>query len=309
MSTPPLTPSEVAPAAQLAAAPSTPPRPPTKIKLTLPTPPSFSMHRRTQSINSSPSDTPGKKKGHNRSVSFSQDVEVKTMSPEGKPVYRIPQRVTPTPLDYDVSPRTRKGPPSPLQLGAARTGTGHAPLRSPFGPGSGGWGGPKTAPAPSRLASTAAARGLSIDPALTKQKESKRSSAQGLVGHGSLWSAGLTSSGGWITPGLGSAKSATSASAEAQASATTIRQRGLSVAVLKDGKEMLVDSGPITPGLPSARRKSIEAVKPDSEHLKAETETDVGTQPINTPASVKPKEGEFGTIISPSRRGIKKSQS
>lgn len=267
-------------------APSTPPNPPTAIKVTLPTPKSFGAHRRSQSINSPASvtgspqrqsrDTP--KRGHNRTVSFSQDVEVKTMTPESKQslggsLYRIPQRQEQdsiaSPTD-DLSPRVRKGPPSALSFGP-RTSFGPT-LLSPFT-------GPKTAPANSRFASTAAARGLSIAPALAKLKE-KRSSNTGQKGHDSIWSAGLTSTGGWITPGLASARSTTSVTTG------TARQRGLSVAVIKDGKEMLVDSGPITPGLPSARRKSIETAKSEAEPV----------QEIRSPrplSATRPKEGTF----------------
>ena len=240
--------------------PSTPPNPVAHIKLTLPTPPSFAAHRRTQSITSSPSSNTGSpqrqpKRGHHRSVSFSQDVEVKTMSPENKAplggLYRIPQRNESDESSMaEVSPRTRKGPPSALALGSRSSkgfNMGSGQLLSPFSRG------PKTAPVQSRFATTAAARGLSIAPALAKLKDKTTPSLPGIK---SIWSAGATSTGGWITPGLASAKSVT------PASATTARQRGLSVAVLKDGKEMLVDSGPITPGLPSARRKSFETSAP-----------------------------------------------
>lgn len=268
--------------------PSTPTNPVAQIKLTLPTPPSFAAHRRTQSITSSPSSNAGSpqrqvKKGHNRSVSFSQDVEIKTMSPENKApfggLYRIPQKHeangSSSSID-EVSPRTRKGPPSALALGSRSSkgfAMGSGSLLSPFSRG------PKTAPVQSRFATTAAARGLSIAPALAKLKDKTTPSLPGIK---SIWSAGATSTGGWITPGLGSAKSVT------PASATTARQRGLSVAVLKDGKEMLVDSGPITPGLPSARRKSIEAPAP-----LAATKSEILLSPLSQPQSAnQPKEGE-----------------
>lgn len=267
--------------------PSTPPNPVAQIKLTLPTPPLFAAHRRTQSITSSPSSKAGSpqrqaKKGHNRSVSFSQDVEIKTMSPDTKApfggLYRIPQRHEPDGSSIDeVSPRTRKGPPSALALGS-RSSKGFSmdsgQLLSPFSRG------PKTAPVQSRFATTAAARGLSIAPALAKLKDK---TAPSLPGIKSIWSAGATSTGGWITPGLASAKRPMT-----PGSATTARQRGLSVAVLKDGKEMLVDSGPITPGLPSARRKSIETPAPV-----AATKTEGLLSPLSRPQSAnQTKEGE-----------------
>jgi hypothetical protein len=171
-----------------------------------------------------------------------------------------------------VSPSTttsaRRGPPSALLLGNRFTQT--SSLRSPIA----FRGGPKSAPVlplqsrPSRFSSTAAARGISIAPALAKLKGKKEtiksgSATAGLPGMKSIWSAGLTASGGWITPGLGSAKTPTTASA-----AHAARQRGLSVAVIKDGKDLLVESGPIpiTPGLPSGRKVvqdgDVKAVQP-----------------------------------------------
>ena len=271
------------------APPSTPPNPVAEIKLTLPTPPSFAAHRRSQSITSSPSSNVGSpqrqpKKGHNRSVSFSQDVEIKTMSPESKAplggLYRIPQRHEPDGTSIDeVSPRIRKGPPSALAVGsrtAKGVGMGSGTLLSPFSRG------PKSAPVQSRLATTAAARGLSIAPALAKLKDKTTASLPGIK---SIWSAGATSTGGWITPGLGSAKSVSSATAPSNAA----RQRGLSVAVLKDGKEMLVDSGPITPGLPSARGKSIETSGPVSV-AKSEGLLSPGSRPQSANQL---KEGEY----------------
>jgi hypothetical protein len=55
----------------------------------------------------------------------------------------------------------------------------------------------------------------------------------------------------------------------------------LSVAVIKDGKEMLVESGPITPGLPSGRKVQEE----DGKLL----------QPLSAKSPGKPKEGRFIT--------------
>jgi len=258
------------------ALPTTPPNP--SVKLTLPTPPSFSANRaRARSITSPDSpakpanDSPGsKKKGHNRSVSFNQDVEIQTISPEVNR-YMIPQRKLSIAQDDEhdeplemltdlISPR--RGPPTPLLLG--NRSTPNSSLRSPFR------GGPKSAPVlpiqpkTSRFSSTAAARGISIAPTLAKLKETKGNTrtkhsgaaTAGLPGMKSIWSAGLTASGGWITPSLGSAKSTNSAAA-----ATAARQRGLSVAVIKDGKEMLVESGPITPGLSSGRKVQDGEVK------------------------------------------------
>jgi hypothetical protein len=259
--------------------PSTPPpNPSVQVKLTLPTPPLFSAHRRSQSIHSSPAkDSPQRngvdthvrdgtppKKGHNRSVSFSTDVQIKTLSPEAQKVYKIPQRIINN-EDQEIladllSPRTRRGPPSALILGARpRMGQNISPSMSPFHAAAG----PKSAPlfslgqpkAQSRFASTAAARGINIDPALAKLKD-KRHSTQGMTGMNSIWSAGLTASGGWITPGLSSARSSTSTTSLARA-------RGLSVAVIKDGREMIVESGPITPGLQSGRDRSLEKVTED----------------------------------------------
>lgn len=271
--------------------PITPPNP--AVKLTLPTPPSFSASRaRARSITSPDSpakpanDSPGsKKKGHNRSVSFNQDVEIKTISPEVNR-YMIPQRKLSISHAQDdeqdegmemltdlISPR--RGPPTPLLLGNRSTPI--SSLRSPFR------GGPKSAPVlpvqprSSRFSSTAAARGISIAPTLAKLKETRENTrtklsgaaTAGLPGMKSIWSAGLTASGGWITPGLGSARGTTSAAA------TAARQRGLSVAVIKDGKEMLVESGPITPGLPSGRKIQDEEVK---------------AQPLSAKSPGKPKE-------------------
>lgn len=271
--------------------PITPPNP--SVKLTLPTPPSFSANRaRARSITSP--DSPAKpandspiprKKGHNRSVSFNQDVEIKTISPEVNR-YMIPQRKLGNPKNDEndeememltdlVSPR--RGPPTHLLLGNRSAPI--SSLRSPFR------GGPKSAPVlplqtkPSRFSSTAAARGISIAPTLAKLKETRESTrikhsgaaTAGLPGMKSIWSAGLTASGGWITPGLGSARGAAPTSA-----ATVARQRGLSVAVIKDGKEMLVESGPITPGLPSGRKIQ---------------EGEANSQPLSAKSPGKPKEG------------------
>lgn len=188
---PPHTPVEASQPHTADEAPSTPPNPVAQIKLTLPTPPSFAAHRRSHSITSSPVSNTGSpqkqhaKKGHNRSVSFSRDVEVKTMSPESKVpfggLYRIPQRHEPTGSDVDqASPRIRKGPPSALALGSRSPmgmGTRSGRLLSPFS------NGPKTAPVQSRFATTAAARGLSIAPALAKMKEKK---SPGLAGSNSI---------------------------------------------------------------------------------------------------------------------------
>jgi hypothetical protein len=249
--------------------PTTPPNP--AVKLTLPTPPSFSANRaRARSITSPDSpakpanDSPAsKKKGHNR--------------------YMIPQRKLSIGQNEDhdegmemltdlISPR--RGPPTPLLLGNRSTPI--SSLRSPFR------GGPKSAPVlpvqprSSRFSSTAAARGISIAPTLAKLKEGREitklsgAATAGLPGMKSIWSAGLTASGGWITPGLGSARSTTSTSA-----AIAARQRGLSVAVIKDGKEMLVESGPITPGLPSGRKVQ---------------EGEAKAQPLSAKSPGKPKE-------------------
>ena len=273
--------------------PTTPPNP--SVRLTLPTPPSFSASRaRARSITSpdslakSANDSPAsKKKGHNRSVSFNQDIEIKTISPEVNR-YMIPQRKLSIANDDEndegmenltdlISPR--RGPPTPLLLGNRSTPI--SSLRSPFR------GGPKSAPVlpiqpgSSRFSSTAAGRGISIAPTLAKLKETRESTrtklsgaaTAGLPGMKSIWSAGLTASGGWITPGLGSARGTTSSSA-----AIAARQRGLSVAVIKDGKEMLVESGPITPGLPSGRKVQ---------------EGEAKTQPLSAKSPGKPKESTF----------------
>jgi len=268
--------------------PTTPPNP--SVKLTLPTPPSFSANRaRAHSITSPDSpakvdDSPvGRKKGHSRSVSFNQDVEIKTISPEVNR-YIVPQRKLSLSRVNDegmevlsdlVSPITRRGPPSALLLGKSNSTSS---LRSPFR------GAPKSAPVlplqargTSRFSSTAAARGISIAPTLAKLKENKTKNssgaATGLPGMKSIWSAGLTASGGWITPGLGSARTPTSAAA-AQ------RQRGLSVAVIKDGKEMLVESGPITPGLPSGRKVQDADAQGDQ------------VQPLSAKSPGKPRESK-----------------
>lgn len=278
--------------------PPTTPENPVQVKLTLPTPPSFAASRaRSHSITSPESpakvaenESPAsKKKGHNRSVSFNHDVQIKTMSPDQPRKYMIPQRKLSMSQDEDeekkevlhdlVSPKARRGPPSALLLGA-RPGQMISSLKSPFR------GGPKSAPilplsqprGSSRFSSTAAARGISIAPALAKLNEKRQSApATGLPGMKSIWSAGVTASGGWITPGLSSAKSVTSASA-----AHAARQRGLSVAVIKDGKEMLVESGPITPGLPSGRKSAEDS---SLERIKS-------PQPLSAKSPGHPKEGK-----------------
>lgn len=151
------------------------------------------------------------------------------------------------------STRFRGAPPSALTLN-------YSSLKSPFSLAPVPPAPPKTAPNLSRFSASATSTGLrnTISQSLTKapggagRKTFNRHSFS-LEQKPSIWSRGLgpgTALGaGWITPGLSSAKSVGSVSGAA-------RQRGLMVAVLKEGKEMLVESTPVTPGLPLAAPKS-----------------------------------------------------
>lgn len=261
--------------------PGTPTVPSIAVRITLPTPPSFS--RRRQSLSSSTSsperqssaasdsvssDSPPEAeiqwvKSHGRSVSFhlpttispplsptdmsrNLDTHVPDDSLKSPGVYRIPQRspdyvpMTHSPLagPANIEPVTRRAPPRPLSLSPASQrfvgpGTGISPTTRL---------GPMTAPAAGTLASnrwssTAAARGLTIAPALAKQRHSTSSAS----GAHSIWSASLVSLGaasGWISPALASARSVGSSA----------RTRGLTAAVLGRGNEILMETLP-TPGL------------------------------------------------------------
>nr|XP_031863128.1 uncharacterized protein CI109_001607 [Kwoniella shandongensis]KAA5530200.1 hypothetical protein CI109_001607 [Kwoniella shandongensis] len=269
------------------------------VRITLPTPPSFSAHRsRSHSVDPKPAPPAptimeGKRLSissiddpvvaHNekkdRRVSFdhaSNAVQVNAIGSapihiassnaqiEGglkSPLYKIPQRQAVDENDDDQVEQliaTPPPPPSATQTQTPpRTNLHRRPLSyQGFGPlpsntTSNG--------SPSRFATTAAARGLSIaPPSLTK------SHTQGGGGSfGSIWSAGLipsSTTSGWITPGLKSGKTTTSnASVTAPTAATAsvvAKQRGLTVAVVKEGSTGGGVVVPVTPGLGSAGLKS-----------------------------------------------------
>lgn len=203
-------------------------------------------------------------------------------SPLASPgVYRIPQRspdYIPTshsplagPPTLSMSDKKSRVPPKPLSLSpASQRFVGPMTSVSPttrYGP--------MTAPAASqgssRWSSTAAERGLSIAPALAKQRHSTAtaSSAQ------SIWSANLQSIGaasGWISPALASARSVGSAA----------RTRGLTVAVLNSGNEVLLEALP-TPGL--GRTFSTPDTKPDSIMEEKEEEMEMLREEVTRRAS------------------------
>ncbi|KAK8861389.1 hypothetical protein IAR55_002208 [Kwoniella newhampshirensis] len=166
------------------------------------------------------------------------------------PLYKTPQRQRMEPEDHDhIEQLISPAPPlssdtsSPNQM--PRSTLHRRPLS---------YQGPRTLndtalspTSPSRLASTAASRGLSIAPALTKINDNPNSGTGATVGNiefGSIWSGGAISSSrsGWITPGMTSATSLLNGSASSVA-----RQRGLAVALVKDGGDVV----PVTSGLGS----------------------------------------------------------
>lgn len=189
----------------------------------LPTPPSFSRR-----MAANPAAQGLAHKGHTRNVSFTLD---ESSDDDGPKLYRIPQRqpdsatsaVTSTATPHSAPASTaRRSAPLPLNL-PNKPPRAFSSSISPL------IRGPLTAPA-SRLSTSASARGLSITPTLAKGPRGAG---------GSIWSANPTNTSGWISPALNSARSVGS----------TARQRGLTVAVLMDSKEMLLGDVPLTPGL------------------------------------------------------------
>ncbi|WVF66858.1 hypothetical protein IAT40_001601 [Kwoniella sp. CBS 6097] len=279
--------------------PHTPPLNSPRMRVTLPTPPSFSAHRsrssegmeRQHSSNSITSAAvfseneevdelqqttkqakrlsissihdpvvEGNDK-RNRRVSFSNETKVisrpVTLNPASNtaavsedgglksPVYKIPQRqgTTVTMEDNDAE-ETLASPQTTGKIPSTPSSANRRPLSFQ------GLGSPSST-SPSRFASTAAARGISIAPSLSKGGAFR-----------SIWSAGIvpSSSSGWINPApalasanakpLRSAKTPTTPSSAkspiAGSAADLAKQRGLSIAILKeDGQGVL----PVTPGL------------------------------------------------------------
>lgn len=113
------------------------------------------------------------------------------------------------------------------------------------------------------MSSSATARGLSITPTLAKSAR---------AGGSSIWSANPTTTSGWISPALNSARSV----------ASTARQRGLTVAVLTDGKEMLVGDVPLTPGLSTGNPLKSAGL--------------IGSAPFNGAAIAEEKQGDGASL-------------
>ncbi|OCF34640.1 hypothetical protein I316_03682 [Kwoniella heveanensis BCC8398] len=283
--------------------PHTPPPASPRVRVTLPTPPSFSAHRsrssegmeRRHSSNSITSaavfseneevdqgQTDPKQakrlsissihdpvvEGNDkrtRRVSFSNETKIisrpislvpasgnATVTEDGglkSPVYKIPQRQNPNPafgLDNDGE-ETLTSPQTSGKVHSTPSSSSRRPLSFQ------GLGSPSSA-SPSRFASTAAARGISIAPSLSKGGAFR-----------SIWSAGIvpSSSSGWISPApaLASATARPPGSAKTPTTANSIRSptvgsaaevakhRGLSIAVLKEDGQGVI---PITPGLGSS---------------------------------------------------------
>ncbi|RXK41408.1 hypothetical protein M231_01313 [Tremella mesenterica] len=236
--------------------PTTPPQSSISVEITLPTPsPASTFRNRAYSIDS-PSAEGTFRKGHGRSVSFDHDIhDEETFKSKGELQnlnilkYNIPQRKSSTMTDEDTLltetgksltiGERRKSPPKPLSfISRQPRGPPSAGLISPFSISAG-----LEVSKSSRLSNTASAKGLSIVPALSK---GLRHSVIGLPGTHSIWSPSLTGGlgRGWISPALGSARSVGSAS-----------RRGLSVAVVTDGGELIAET-PATPGL-GPRRGSV----------------------------------------------------
>lgn len=229
--------------------PSTPAQPDTpdpsfpSVRVTLPTPPSFSAHRaRSQSTTPiSPNKGDAPSRFHGRRVSFSAEGDDLEASTRALEVYRTPQRQStieegPEPdLASSGERKIRRSPPRPLAL--ANRGVQPGPLSaiSPFtqiilstAPGS-------------RFAFTAAP---DSDQKAVHVRGSRHSISGPSGAPTSIWSGGLHSGhrSGWISPPLGSARS----------TGTAARQRGLTVAVLKDEKKMVIGDVTVSPGLGSA---------------------------------------------------------
>jgi len=237
----------------------TPPTGGPGVKVTLPTPPSFAARRALSYTKESPPSPQPKADHHVRSVSFSLDQQC---AEDERKVYRIPQRSKEDAPASLTAPLTLRSIPKPLNLAPRSTSTSSFPFDRM----------PATAPH-SRFANTAASRGLSIAPALARGARHSTSNASGVGG--SIWSAGINpnTASGWISPALNSARSV----------GTAARQRGLTVAVLKDSKEMLVGDVPLTPGLASANPLKSDGL--------------LGSPPFETAAI--PEEREQGTQGSP----------
>lgn len=348
------------------AVPSTPPKTPTKpkatptgpaVRVTLPTPPSFSARKAAQSAAESPlggdtdihataqdgggvsgtGNSDKAKKGHSRSVSFNlPDLSPITPSdgtpggdspsatathtgkaaPNSAPLtgtgkYRIPQRsgaalasvsggvIAPASTPLTALPGNRRAPPKALNLGPSlatapgpRIKTAAAALGGSKS--SAGFLTPGTAP--SRWSTTAAARGVSLNPSALNGSQGSMNS--GKKRHstsmaGSIWSAALPSLGetsGWISPALASARSVLGSG----------RTRGLTVAVLKEegGKELLIETLP-TPGLPKLPKEDAADVgkedKTEDSGEKGEAvdkEKSVPATP-QTVSSIRPRESEL----------------
>lgn len=248
-----LRPHQIAMSSTSVSPPSTPAQPHTPdpssplVRITLSTPPSFSAHRARAHSSTPLSPTkddspPQSTRGHGRSVSFSADVEQLEGPSTAFEVYRIPQR-QPVISESDENkgeassePQVRRLPPSALSLSSRGGQAGPLSAISPFSQPI-----PSTAPS-SRFASTAASRGLAITPVSARGARHSVDSVAGVSGPASMWSGVSGGAGsGWISPALGSAGSV----------GTAARPRGLSVAVLKDDKEMLIGDVPLTAGLSS----------------------------------------------------------
>lgn len=362
------------------AAPATPPKTPTKtvstapsVRVTLPTPPSFSARKAAQRAAESPlraapvedatgeasntistpprpssGDNKKQQKGHNRSVSFNlPDLSPITPSdsahggdspttasagPNSAPLgtststgkYKIPQRsgaaltsvsggvIAPAPAPYSATlPNGKRGPPRPLNLGPSlvtvpgpRIKTAGAVLGGGGGGGSGkvssGFFTPSTTP--SRWGSTAAARGLSLNPSALNSPGEAGTAAEAKVNKrhstsmaGSIWSAALPSLGeasGWISPALASARNVMGNN----------RTRGLTVAVLKEegSKELLLETLP-TPGLPKLPAGGEVEHKEKTEEeegkvgVQAVGDKDVPGTPL-TGSFIKPRESELSDL-------------
>lgn len=261
------------------------------------------------------------KRGHGRSVSFNlpfgSPVTPITLggtsstdeaSPTSDGLYKIPQRKS---VDGAISAGLSTSSASPTFPGSgfgSGAGTGTSiPRRAPPRPLNlsrttlGGISGSKTSvplsnpsksplgsAGKSRWSTTAAARGLTLNPAALAKRQSTSVS-------GSIWSAhtalpSLGEASGWISPALASARSVMAGT----------RTRGLTVAIIKDEgeKEILIETLP-TPGVPSASFAKMQSKDTGSK--------DDGTKAIHSPKtpktaqstiSDKPREGESMTTCS-----------
>jgi len=227
------------------------------VRITLPTRPSFSSHRaRSFSITpSSPSkeDAPPKSaKGHGRSVSFSAQVDELDCQDEALRLYRIPQRQevieedaigSALPVSLDSETRIQRYPPKALSLSDKGYHRGPSSAILPF---------TRTAPSPSWSLGSAGVPSLSaVVP--TQARGTRHSISEAPAIATSIWSAGIhTGAGsGWVSPALSSAQIVTKVT----------RQRGLSIALVKEGKEELLVEVPVSPGLGSSVPLKVGPVK------------------------------------------------